>query len=56
MLQLVLTNINMDLSNFIIYILIHCLLIVGLHTLYLIISIYLQTFIAPREKGFEQIH
>ena len=45
--QLVLTNIPLDLSNCI-----HCLSKVGLHTLYILC--YLQTCIAPREKGFHQ--
>ena len=45
--QLVLTNIPMNLSNCI-----HCLPKVGLHALHILC--YLQTCIAPREKGFHQ--
>ena len=36
--------------------LIHCLPKVGLHALYIIISVILQTFIAPRERGSKKNH
>ena len=52
--QLVLTNIPMDHSFFIVYI--YTLLAkIGLHALYMLNSVLFATLIAQREKGFEKI-
>ena len=51
--QLVLTNIPMDLSNFIIYI-IHCLPKIGLHALYTLISVIFANLYSSQGKGLRK--